>query len=82
MHAVGVKHTQEYIKSRYVLVVPYHTLQRRSVPCRASTSENEGMTKRREDGSREVMLRKPPDFIRSLSIKSEKVERKQGGGAG
>lgn len=73
MHAVGIKHTQEYIKTRYVQATPRH----------ASTLENEGMTKRREEeGSREVMLRKPPDFIRRLSIKSEKGERKQGGAVG
>lgn len=61
MHAVGVKRSQEYIKTGSVW----------AVPCR-----NKGMTKRREkEGSRDVMLGKPPDFIRRLSIKSEKGER-------
>lgn len=68
MHAVGVKHTQEYIKTSYVRTATRCTL----------TPGKEGMTKKgEEEGSREVMLRKPPNFIRRLSIK-----RKQGGGAG
>lgn len=75
MHAVGVKHTQEYIKKQL--------RASHAMPRHASTLEKEGMTKRRvKEGSREVMLRKPLDFIGRLSIKSEKGERKQGGGVG